>query len=123
MSVLPARTAVAVFLAFAFSYFFSALLRAITAASTGAEATLASPGAPASITRPAPSATCALAASGGLDAVRDRFFTATPIASAIIAETKIAPNARYKPRRPDRTAGATPVSRGKNVGAWGRGSL
>ena len=31
MSVLPARTAVAVFLAFAFSYFFSALLRAITA--------------------------------------------------------------------------------------------
>ena len=31
MKVLPARTAVAVFLAFAFSYFFSALLRAITA--------------------------------------------------------------------------------------------
>jgi MFS family permease len=31
MSLLPARAAVAVFLAFAFSYFFSALLRAITA--------------------------------------------------------------------------------------------
>ena len=31
MSLLPARTAVAVFLAFAFTYFFSALLRAITA--------------------------------------------------------------------------------------------
>jgi predicted MFS family arabinose efflux permease len=31
MSLLPARTAIAVFLAFAFTYFFSALLRAITA--------------------------------------------------------------------------------------------
>ena len=31
MSMLPARTAIAVFLAFAFTYFFSALLRAITA--------------------------------------------------------------------------------------------
>ena len=31
MNLLPARTAIAVFLAFAFAYFFSALLRAITA--------------------------------------------------------------------------------------------
>ena len=31
MSTLPKRTAIAVFLAFAFAYFFSALIRAITA--------------------------------------------------------------------------------------------